>query len=298
LYLQRWDKHRHVLVVPPVILRKIENENINARFPFWKSFHNACPVQASALGSGEVLEMMVLHILRLRVSEELRSASEPLKLSLPFLEGSRIESHTFTFSNFKIFPKITSQAAGRGADDLKQMMDNPEQASYKTARPNALGQLAALLEEGIFYIPRPKSASSDLLFVTNNEQVVVEMQFKNGAQLVDSLMMSCELQKSCCFKASERSVVFVMIALTVDVENLPDGTDVFDSNNEKIAIRYHQQTAFSGFRVPSNLEVIIVLEPGLKSFLTDSNVEILRKSNLDLNDMAKATRSPSKCEAN
>ena len=88
--------------------------------------------------------------------------------------------------------------------------------------------------------------------------------------------------------------MFVMIGLTMVEAKPPDGKCVIDNEGNAIALCCNQGTSFSDFVVPSDLEVIVVLEPGLVSFLTKANVDILRKDGLDLNDMALATQSPSK----
>ena len=85
-----------------------------------------------------------------------------------------------------------------------------------------------------------------------------------------------------------------MIALTTVEDQLPTGKPVVDNEGTTIARRYNEGTSFDKIDVPSNLEVIVVLEPGLVSFLTKANVDILWKDKLDLNDMAVATQSPSK----
>ena len=295
LYLQRWDEDYHFLVIPPVMLDKVAEESPDPRLPFWSSLYNVCPVQSKAQSSGDLLEVMVQHILRLRVSEELHCAPQPLSQSLSFLKGSIIGEDTFRYVEFKSFPKLTTvPKPGKTVEELKEFFHNPSGAGFHDVHPADFAKLVGCLENGIFYVPRPMSSSGDLLFKTDGLDAIVEMQFKNGKQEVNSSMMAAELEKSCCFHSGKQNVVFVMIALTTPREKLPPGASVVGSSGNTIALRYGGSTRFDTFAVPSNLEVIIVLEPGLVSCLTQTNVDILRKSELDLNDMVLVTQSPSK----
>ena len=297
LYLQRWDAKHHFLIIPPVVLDKVASESTDPRLPFWGSLYNVCPVQAQAQNSGDLLEVMALHILRLRISEELHDGPRPLYECLPFVGGSIIANDTFTYRRFKAFPKITSiPKHGKTVDKLRKFFENPSSAGFSDVHPNDLAKVVSLLEPGIFYIPRAMSSSGDLLFQTDKLSVIVEMQFKNGDQEVDSTMMAKELAKSCCSHCAKQ-VVFVIIALTTVEEKLPMGACVTDNEGRTIARRYGEGTTFENFVVPSKLEVIVVLGPGLLSFLTEANVAVLRNGALDLSDMTSALQSPSKRRA-
>jgi hypothetical protein len=85
-----------------------------------------------------------------------------------------------------------------------------------------------------------------------------------------------------------------MIALTTEMSRLPLGAKVYNEKNEVIALQYGSGIVLGGFEVPENLQVIVVLEPGLLSFLTVANVEALRKDQFNLNDVAAALQSPAK----
>lgn len=198
------------------------------------------------------------------------------------------------FKAFKSFPKITcSPTPSKSIDALCRFFDNPASAGFADIHPLDLPTVIKVLETGVFYLPRSKSSSADLILKTD-KQVVVEMQFKNGKQRVTSAMMAKELQKSCFLCCRDTRVVFVMIALTVSEEELPTGDQVFDDADKIIARRFGEGTNFADVCIPGKLEVIIVLAEGLKALLTKENFEILHKSELDLTDMALATRSPSK----
>lgn len=298
LYLQRGHSNDHFLVIPPVILDKVAEEGKDRRLPFWGSLYNAYPIQSNAQSSGTFLETMVRHILRLRVSEELLDSPLPLHQLLPFLEGSIIGEDTFKYVDFKPFPKITKvPRAGKTVDELRKFFDNSSESDLNDVHPKDLANVVGLFENGIFYVPKPMSSSADLLFKTDKQNVIVEMQFKNGKQEMNSVLLAKELQKSCCFVATEKPVVFVMVALTTDQTKLPTGANVTNEKGETIAWRYGPGASFRETVVPPNLEVIVVLEPGLVAFLTKANVDILRKDELDLNDLALATQSPSKRRA-
>jgi hypothetical protein len=294
LYLQRWNDTHHFVFIPPVVLDKIASSEIEyQRLPFWTSLYNVCPAQAQGQDSGNLLEAMVRHILRLRVSEELHEGSRLLVECLPFVRSSAIENDTFSYEAFKAFPKITvASTPGKTPETLRKFFDDWSSAGFSSVHPDDLGAVIPLLEHGVFYIPRPMSSSADLIFKTRNN-VIVEWQFKNGDQKVKSAVMAKELSKSCCH-CSTSQVVFVMIGLTTDEQQLPTASRVLDSDGATLALRYPAGTTFKTFTTPANLEVIVVLSPGLLSFLTAANVEVLRKGTLDLSDMSSALQSPSR----
>jgi hypothetical protein len=298
LYLQRCTESHYFVIIPPVVLDSVARctRTQDARLPLWKSLHISNQVQARAQSQGDVLEHMAAQILRLRLSEELNQEGRSMKQMIHFLKESKIANAKFTLGApcFRSFPKITRVTSRRARQQLQKFFQDPKDAGFSCVDPEDLGTVVKLLETGCLYIPFPKSSSADLIFKTD-DGVFVEWQFKNGDQVVSETMLRDDLKK-CCYRHYTQGV-FVMIALTTEMSRLPLGTKVYDEKNEVIALQYDSGIVLGGFEVPKNLQVIVVLEPGLLSFLTIANVEALRKDRFNLNDVAAALRSPARKES-
>ena len=296
IYLQRCNESHYFVIIPPVVLHSVARctTTQDARLPFWMSLHISNPVQAQALSQGDVLEHMAAHILRLRLSKELNQEGRSIKQMIQFLKESKIADAKFTLGApcFRPFPKITrGTSRGTSMQQLQKFFQDPKDAGFSCVHPDDLGTVVNVLETGCLYIPFPKSSSADLIFKTD-DGVVVEWQFKNGDQVVSETMLRDDLKK-CCYRHYTQGV-FVMIALTTEMSRLPLGAKVYNEKNEVIALQYDSGIVLGGFEVPKNLQVIVVLEPGLLSFLTIANVEALRKDQFNLNDVAAALQSPAK----
>ena len=298
VYIKRGPSDYHFVVIPPVVLDQIANSSIDARTPYWKSMHAAMVFPSAALSSGDLLELMALQCLRLRVSEELVASPASICHLLPFLRDSRVANHTFTpgLDVFKQFPKITrTPNAGKAPELLKKFFDDPSSAGFSDVHPDDIASLVKWMEPGGIYLPRPQSASADLMHLSNDPNTLVEWQFKNGAQKITQEVMVHELNKSFC--SYFENVVFVMVALNTDFSDLPDGTNVVN-NSLVLAHQYGTGCTFQGvktsFTVPAGLEVILVTENGLLEFLTPQNVEVLRGGILSLDVLNKAIDSPSR----
>jgi len=294
---------RHFLVIPPAILDNISLACTDPRVPFWASLYKTNPFHANAQDAGSVLELMAQQCLRLRVSEELNQRGRKLEDILDFVRGSKVADKTFTpasNSAFKEFPKITSSPTpGKSAEKLRKYFEDPRSAGFSDVHPSDLPKVYESLESGFFYVPRPKSSSADLIFKTDGpDSCFIEWQFKNGKQQVDGKMLEAELQKSiCCVAAGQEdafSAVFVMVGLTVG--ELPEGGEaVRGRNGDTIAVRYGEADVIhNAVLVPKGLQVIVVLEKGLLTFLTEQNISVLKKGDVGLDEISYAILSSSR----
>ena len=167
---------------------------------------------------------MSIQCLRLRVSEELDQSDNCHRDVLPFVEGSQIANDKLALAEDYVsnFPKISSNSKREFTlEQLESWFEDPSTAGFSEVNPSNLQKIAPILEKGRLYLPLAMSSSADLIFLTDELACLVEMQFKNGRQLVTAEMVAKELRKSFC--GIYKHGIFVMLGLTVANQDFSEG---------------------------------------------------------------------------
>jgi hypothetical protein len=185
------DNEVHYLMVPEIILEELADTVQDARLPFWRAMISQHTLQASAFGSGQVLESMARNCLRLRFSEELgQGAKLKLDQALPFFTATLLANHSASVAEpcFLRFPKISKHPKpGKSAEEIATFWS--ETPTFAELHPEDKKALVSVLRPATIYEPVLKSASGDLILFTA-EGGIAEIQLKDGKQKADQAMLA------------------------------------------------------------------------------------------------------------
>jgi len=273
------------LVIPEVMLRRFDS----ARLPFWR------PVDTLSSDGPTILEDLTRNCIRLRISEELGQAvGKPLQELMPFFTGSLAGAKPARFVTLKSFPKISNNPNPKSEAQLKQYWDTKDgqDPPFAEVNPEDKGKLLKFMESGMIYHPKSKSSSSDIMYVLNG--AITEWQCKFELEPFTIRKLEVELSKTFEDYATKDFVLtFVVVAFNVHEEL----TSM--QPNASTHLYFKSGTKLTSRSIPKHVDVIVLLKPGLSTFLTSQNVEALEtllneKHSCTLEKVARAIQSPFK----
>lgn len=232
--------------------------------------------------------------MRLRISEELAQSGGLLQDLMSFFKGSQVGSKLAKFEALKSFPKISTRPNPKSSIEVAKFWDTPQ--PYAELHPDDKGKLLECLQPYTIYNPLEKSASSDMIYVP--EEGIVEFQCKLVLKPFSITDIIVEAQKTFyAYASKQRPVTFVVVALNVseDLSNLNPGATSH--------LYFKPGTKFSHnaeiFVIPKFMDIIVLLEEGMKEFLTSPNLTALKAllnstHAMSLDKVARAIASPSK----
>jgi hypothetical protein len=306
------DNHELFRFVVPRVCLLVLQPGYNLRLPFH--------VMSEGVNVATMLEVTARNCMRLRVSDVfVSSRNQTFGALLPFFAESLIAHVQPTFlggkAGYGTFPKIVNDDTNLEIDVLKKLMcacAMDEEVSSVVGR-NQLDAVLRLMSPDYLAMPAPMSASADLLYLSPGRNML-ELQLKSGDQKVTPSLLIDELVKSCYSLIGNGtdgtlvSVTFVMVCLNglstqflkqFDNKPQPEVIDGmlayrFGPKTEFVCTRKVESMQLASFTVPTAMDVIILLDEGLKLFLTETNIRSLRNFGIGIKDahLAMSPRKP------
>jgi len=309
LYIEKspYDQQWRVLF-PRIVLDEIATEgNLLHNTPFWIALSKLQSSQA--WDHGKLMERIAVGCIEMALvnSFGIEKAST-LEEKFPFLRGSLVGKELASLSGeypIRRFPKIKFSKGPGGVTPWNEL--SPEEIPEKESKLKIFFEEKSLIDwrpetihvhrddwptlidmanPEVLYLPGEKSASADVIYFTK-EKNSVHFQFKAVQSSLKIREVIEEAEKVTPALIRGKKITLVIVALNVDSKSLkrPPALDLIPVMAEsQLSFLYRSESVIDGWRIPENMDIVILTEKGVERLLTPYNVGLLKKGSQNLDD--------------
>ena len=312
------------IIFPDIVLDEIANFHKSERdslpgwvssLPYWIAFSKTR--SADAQKKGILMERIAANNMELAILDELGIAKQSATFEerFPFLSHSSIGKEVASLSSshpYRQLPKIVTQDKGQGSVASLDSLTTKEREdklqvlkTYISQPPSYLWEeirlykgdwiyLLKIVQPGILYVPTPKSSSADLIYFASTMNSV-HFRFKAEKTLLTMDSIIIEAQKAYVGSlVADKTLTFVIVALKVNRETIeknatPESKCIqVNQGRQHLSIVMKSgailKSSKSTWRIPHNMDIVVVLDKGLEQLITKHNLVLFEKQTVTIED--------------